>query len=60
VLALVGRGLSNQEIGRELHLAEGTVKAHLTSILRNLDVQNRVQAAITAYEAGMTGPPPRM
>jgi DNA-binding NarL/FixJ family response regulator len=54
VLALVGRGLSNQEIGRELHLAEGTVKAHLSSILRSLDVQNRVQAAITAYEAGMT------
>ena len=53
VLALVGRGLSNQEIGRELHLAEGTVKAHVTSILRSLDVQNRVQAAITAYEAGM-------
>ncbi|MBB4911893.1 response regulator [Actinophytocola algeriensis] len=60
VLALVGRGLSNQEIGRELHLAEGTVKAHLTSILRNLDVQNRVQAAITAYEAGMASPPPRI
>ena len=54
VLALVGRGWSNQEIGRELHLAEGTVKAHLSSILRGLDVQNRVQAAITAYEAGMT------
>jgi DNA-binding NarL/FixJ family response regulator len=55
VLALVGRGLSNQEIARELHLAEGTVKAHLSSILRGLSVQNRVQAAITAYEAGMTG-----
>ena len=55
VLALVGRGLSNQEIARELHLAEGTVKAHLSSILRGLDVQNRVQAAILAYEAGMTG-----
>jgi len=54
VLALVGRGLSNQEIARELHLAEGTVKAHLSSILRGLGVQNRVQAAITAYEAGMT------
>ena len=53
VLALVGRGLSNQEIARDLHLAEGTVKAHLSSILRGLDVQNRVQAAITAYEAGM-------
>lgn len=54
VLALVGRGLSNQEIGRELHLSEGTVKGHLSAILRGLDVQNRVQAAITAYEAGMT------
>lgn len=54
VLALVGRGLSNQEIARELHLSEGTVKAHVSSILRGLDVQNRVQAAITAYEAGMT------
>jgi DNA-binding NarL/FixJ family response regulator len=53
VLALVGRGLSNQEIARDLHLAEGTVKAHLSAILRGLDVQNRVQAAITAYEAGL-------
>jgi DNA-binding NarL/FixJ family response regulator len=55
VLALVRRGLSNQEIGQELHLAEGTVKAHVSSILRSLGVENRVQAAITAYEAGMTG-----
>lgn len=54
MLALVGRGLSNQEIARELHLSEGTVKAHVSSILRGLDVQNRVQAAITAYEARMT------
>jgi DNA-binding NarL/FixJ family response regulator len=54
VLALVGRGLANQEIARELHLSEGTVKAHVSSILRGLDVHNRVQAAITAYEAGMT------
>ncbi|SES33112.1 two component transcriptional regulator, LuxR family [Lentzea xinjiangensis] len=54
VLALVGHGLSNQEIAARLHLAEGTVKAHLSAILRRLDVQNRVQAAITAYEAGMT------
>jgi DNA-binding NarL/FixJ family response regulator len=54
VLALVGRGRSNQQIATELHLAEGTVKAHLSAILRGLDVRNRVQAAITAYEAGMT------
>ncbi|WP_219471406.1 response regulator [Nonomuraea rhizosphaerae] len=53
VLALVGRGLSNQDIGRELFLSEGTVKAHVSAILLRLEVANRVQAAIIAYEAGL-------
>lgn len=53
VLALVGRGLSNQDIGRELFLSEGTVKAHVSAILLRLEVNNRVQAAIIAYEAGL-------
>jgi DNA-binding NarL/FixJ family response regulator len=53
VLALVGRGLSNQDIGRELFLSEGTVKAHVSAILLRLEVGNRVQAAIIAYEAGL-------
>ncbi|MER7893400.1 response regulator transcription factor [Micromonospora sp. NPDC094482] len=53
VLALVGAGLSNAEIARRLYLVEGTVKAYLTSIFTRLEVRNRVQAAIVAYEAGL-------
>ncbi|UVS77303.1 response regulator transcription factor [Actinokineospora sp. UTMC 2448] len=53
VLALVGAGLANAEIGRRLHLVEGTVKAHVSTILGRLEVRNRVQAAIVAYEAGL-------
>jgi DNA-binding NarL/FixJ family response regulator len=54
VLALVGAGRSNQEIARALRISEGTVKAHVSAILVRLDARNRVQAAITAYEAGLT------
>ncbi|MEV0336362.1 response regulator transcription factor [Nocardia sp. NPDC050717] len=54
VLGLLGRGLSNAEIGRALFLAEATVKFHVSAILRRLDLDNRVQAAIVAYEAGLT------
>ena len=53
VLALVGEGLSNAEIGRRLHLVEGTVKAYMTSLMDRLDVRNRVQAAVLAHEAGL-------
>ncbi|MFG3441257.1 response regulator [Nonomuraea sp. NPDC047897] len=53
VLALVGAGMSNAEIARELHLVEGTVKAYVSAILTRLDVRNRVQAAIIAHDAGL-------
>ncbi|MEV4571069.1 response regulator transcription factor [Nonomuraea sp. NPDC049419] len=53
VLALLGGGLSNAEIARELHIVEGTVKAYVSAILTRLDVRNRVQAAIIAHEAGL-------
>ncbi|KOV82086.1 LuxR family transcriptional regulator [Nocardia sp. NRRL S-836] len=54
VLTLVGAGLSNAEIGARLHLATGTVKAHVSRILPKLGCANRVQAAIVAHDAGLT------
>ncbi|GAA4562256.1 response regulator [Planotetraspora kaengkrachanensis] len=56
VLALLGAGLSNAQIGTRLHLVEGTVKAHVSAILAHLGVGNRVQAAIVAYEADLVEP----
>lgn len=56
VLALVGAGLSNAEIGQRLYLVEGTVKAYVSAVLSRLDVRNRVQAAVLAYEAGLVTP----
>lgn len=53
VLALVGSGMSNAEIGRQLHVVEGTVKSYVSAILAGLGVRNRVQAAIIAHEAGL-------
>ncbi|MDJ1137416.1 response regulator [Streptomyces iconiensis] len=56
VLALVGAGLSNAEIARRLHVVEGTVKTYVSQILARLEMKNRVQAAILAYEAGLVAP----
>jgi DNA-binding NarL/FixJ family response regulator len=56
VLGLVGAGLSNPEIAARLHLVEGTVKAYVSAVLDRLEVRNRVQAAIVAYEAGLVEP----
>lgn len=53
VLALVGAGLSNADIAEKLFLVEGTVKSYVSAILNRLDMRNRVQAAILAYEAGL-------
>jgi DNA-binding NarL/FixJ family response regulator len=48
VLRLLGRGASNREIARALFISEGTVKNHVTVILRKLDVHDRTQAALLA------------
>lgn len=50
VLSLLGRGKSNREIAHDLGLAEGTVKVHVTAILKSLGVKNRTQAVLTAAE----------
>jgi DNA-binding NarL/FixJ family response regulator len=54
VLALLGAGHSNAHIASRLHLVEGTVKGHVSAILARLNLDNRVQAAILAHEAGVT------
>ncbi|WP_406303489.1 response regulator transcription factor [Streptomyces sp. NBC_00879] len=58
VLAFLGSGLSNGQIARRLHVVEGTVKAHVSSILARLGVDNRAAAAVVAHEAGIVPPLP--
>lgn len=53
VLSLLGKGLSNSQIARQLNLVEGTVKAHVSAILAKLHADNRVQAAIAAHRTGL-------
>lgn len=53
VLRGVGRGLSNKEIGRELDLAEVTIKLHLRSVFRKMGARSRADAAVMASKAGL-------
>lgn len=54
VLTLLGQGKSNKEIARVLQLAEGTVKLHVTAILKALNVNNRTRAVVAATQLGLT------
>jgi len=53
VFRLIARGHSNAEIGQELYISDTTVKTHITHILQKLDLRDRVQAVVLAYETGL-------
>lgn len=57
ILQALARGLSNQAIGRELFVAEQTVKFHLTNIYRKLEAANRTEAVRLAYQRGIIDNP---
>ena len=59
VLRLLATGLSNLELAGALHLSEATVKTHITRILAKLQLRDRVQAVVVAYETGLVTPAAR-
>jgi DNA-binding NarL/FixJ family response regulator len=59
VFRLIANGLSNTEIAQELYISDTTVKTHITHILQKLNLRDRVQAIVLAYQAGLFEDAPR-
>ena len=53
IVTLVGRAMSNTEIAQHLVLAESTIKSHLNRILHKLELRDRAQLIVLAYESGL-------
>jgi DNA-binding NarL/FixJ family response regulator len=59
VFTLVGKGFTNEQIAKELFVADTTVRTHIRHIFEKLDLRNRVQAVVLAYDTGLVRPAPR-
>jgi DNA-binding NarL/FixJ family response regulator len=56
VVRLIAKGMSNQEISAELFLSEATIKTYVSRLLTKLELRDRVQVAVLAYESGLVQP----
>jgi DNA-binding NarL/FixJ family response regulator len=59
ILQLIGRGMSNTDIAEALVISMATVKTHVRHLLQKLDVRDRAQAVVLAFELGLVTPGPR-
>jgi DNA-binding NarL/FixJ family response regulator len=56
VLTLIARGLCNREIAVELYLSQATVKTQVARVLRKMELRDRTQAVVAAYDLGIVRP----